>query len=334
MGALPELFGDGHDTRGPDGRTIHADRLLPAGGAGGKNQVSVPVGRPRLGQSDRPNGLKRGGGVAGRVLFYWAGRLVGPTLDSGGGWSGATPALAGLLANVTGAAPGVPGDPASWWPALAAAADMFGGTAVPWRGGFGGEGGAAVTFGQPVPADAIKVRLEPAAQQTSYSCGPAALLIACRHFGIAGDEADFAARLGTDPEAGTPPPALVELARRLGLTAAVHEPTGDEELCLLLDMGLPVVCCLQAWGRRAEYQRAASGHYVVACGYDADHVYYADPSLPGELGFLPWGVLEERWHDKDAAGTPYVRWGLALSAPEKAGRAGGATKGVTASPIR
>jgi predicted double-glycine peptidase len=187
------------------------------------------------------------------------------------------------------------------------------GCAVPWRGQK-----LAFRADEPIeiPEGAIKINLPDVVQETDYSCGAAALETICRYFRVGpggeAQEAWYRHMLHTDPGSGTHPQALANLAKHLGLWVEEYHPCSGVQLRQLLDVQVPVILCLQAWGNSQEYPQDHSGHYVVACGYDDDHVYFEDPWLERHRGFLPWGLLDARWHDEDKDGVRYTRWALAI----------------------
>ncbi len=188
---------------------------------------------------------------------------------------------------------------------------------------------AAADFSR-LPDDAIKIEGFPELHQTSsktYACGAVALEAVARHFNVGGDGSKedngrnewwFEKHLGTTYSGGTNVSSIVKLAKKIGLVGEEHQPMSDQDLRDALDARKPVICCLQAWGIPAEYPDGwDSGHYIVAIGYTDDLIVFEDPWLNHHRGFMTWEQFAERWHDEDADGTKFVRWGLALSGPEE-----------------
>lgn len=152
----------------------------------------------------------------------------------------------------------------------------------------------------------------PVRQRTGYSCGAAALLSVLRCLGITSHtEADLRQRLGTSPEDGTPPAAIIRVARELGLSA---EPRGGLTLASLTHELLakrPVILCLQAWGDPREYDADENGHWVVCVGRRWRTFFFTDPATGGRT-FLSAAELLRRWHDVDGDGKPFVRYGIVM----------------------
>jgi predicted double-glycine peptidase len=181
-------------------------------------------------------------------------------------------------------------------------------------------------------ADGQHVLYDPAAvhvpvpnvhQPEGYSCGAACTMAVLSYFGVgAEDYAEMKERLGTTRE-GTDFPRIVEYAARF----ARHGIRADAEIGMTLGRleeylraGSPVICSIQAYGTadtdegdRQMYARNECGHYVVAVGFDDRNIYFMDPMLIGERGFIPRAEFVERWHDDEGvAGVPdpVVRLGL------------------------
>lgn len=188
-----------------------------------------------------------------------------------------------------------------------------------------GDGGDCNRCGKPWPVKSatVQVELPDLEQGTSYTCGAVALQAVAEFFGVGPEtEEAFAELLGSDPEAGTPPARILELAGKLGL--AVDAGAGRDLTWLKrqLDAGRPVLVLIQAWGEEADRERGypgyEDGHYVVAVGHGGGKIYFEDPSLKGSRGVIPEAEFEPRWHDEDAAGNRYERWGAAFWRPGRA----------------
>lgn len=150
-------------------------------------------------------------------------------------------------------------------------------------------------------------------QDTGWSCGAAALQTVAQYFGVGpDDEAKWRELLGTDPQAGTRPDELERGAAACGLHTQADDGMSIDDLRKLAGAGRPVLCPMQADDPAGE----SSGHWVVVRGVtDAGDVRLHDPvSGPTEMAgdeFL------DRWHDTDADGTEYVRYGLAVWDPAR-----------------
>lgn len=172
-----------------------------------------------------------------------------------------------------------------------------------------------------IPASAIKISLPKVEQTTGYTCGAAALRAICLYYGIGpDDEDDYRRIVGSDPDDGTPPKNIVKAAKKLGFHVKSKENMTLDNLRMRLTKGIPVICALQAWGPPKQYHKDSNGHYVIAIGYDDDKIYFEDPSMKKNRGFLTNNEFLERWHDKETGGTRYERLGIAIwtvKMPEK-----------------
>src|SRR5690349_108964 len=82
-----------------------------------------------------------------------------------------------------------------------------------------------------ISADAIKIPLPTVRQPDDYSCGAAALMSVCRHYGVGPYElADFVDALGTNRVSGTYFKNIVAYARQLGLKAEWRDGMTVEDL--------------------------------------------------------------------------------------------------------
>jgi len=144
-------------------------------------------------------------------------------------------------------------------------------------------------------------------QRTDFSCGASAALSLLRFW--RGDEyarvqeSDLFGPLQTTPAAGTEPEPIAEnLRAAAGLeTRYLH---GDVTLTTLeqaVDAGQPPLVDLQCWrDTEAPWPEVwDAGHYAILVGYDAEHLFFMDPSVltEGTYAFMPRGELNERWHD-------------------------------------
>lgn len=160
--------------------------------------------------------------------------------------------------------------------------------------------GAAV----PVPENLIAF---PVAQQRQcFSCGAAATLMLLRYWRLDAhahtDESALYDPLGTTPARGTEPEPMAELLRANGLEAVYrHGDVRVEDLERAVDRREPPIVDLQAWRDHEGPWRDTwdAGHYVILVGYDAERLFFVDPSRATARGyvFLPRAELDERWHD-------------------------------------
>lgn len=144
-------------------------------------------------------------------------------------------------------------------------------------------------------------------QRTDYSCGAAATLALLRlwrdeaYAGV--EERDLFAALDTTPDNGTEPEPIRDYLRDVAGLDARYEH-GDVTLARLeqaVDARQPPLVDLQAW-RDTDTPWADvwdAGHYALLVGYDAEHLFFMDPSVltDGAYAYMPRGELFERWHD-------------------------------------
>jgi predicted double-glycine peptidase len=176
----------------------------------------------------------------------------------------------------------------------------------------------------------VKAPVPIISQATSHSCGAAALMAALIYFGVFdGPEAELHAELGVTPEQGTHPDRILAAARERGLAAEKRTGLTLADVEDALAGGAVVILAIQAWPDREPAQRPAweatwdDGHYVVAVGLDARHVYVMDPSVRGSYGFLPRDELVRRWHDFEIDGgrrVEYHHLGIILRGQPRFGR--------------
>ncbi len=143
-------------------------------------------------------------------------------------------------------------------------------------------------------------------QRTDFSCGAAATLSLLRFWlGEAYarvEEHDLFGPLDTTPANGTEPEPITAYLRAAGLDANYLH--GDVTLSALeraIDAGHPPLVDLQAWRDDPDPWPEVwdAGHYAILVGYDAEHLFFMDPSVltTGAYAFMPRAELSERWHD-------------------------------------
>lgn len=152
-------------------------------------------------------------------------------------------------------------------------------------------------------------------QSTNYTCGAAALQSVLAYWGIEYREDRLVEKLGSTPDAGTPPQAIMKLSRELGLKAQLKEQLSLADLESYVKSGVPVIVACQAWRDEdsAEWSKEwQCGHYMVVIGIDPEKVYFEDPSLLGSRGYIGREEFLKRWHDVDGGGRRYERLGIVI----------------------
>lgn len=164
-----------------------------------------------------------------------------------------------------------------------------------------------------VPKSDIKIKLPSTKQVYSYNCGPSSLKAIARYFKVGPDSESYYINLcKATPKNGTKPQNLVTAAKSLGLYVKLKQHMTIKELREFLDLGVPVICDIQAWGNHKEFKDDKHGHYVVAVGYSPTHIFFMDPVIKGSHGFLSNAEFLSRWHDIELGGAKTTRLGIAI----------------------
>jgi predicted double-glycine peptidase len=165
-----------------------------------------------------------------------------------------------------------------------------------------------------IPAGAIKVPVPNIVQETNYSCGPSSLRAICNYYGFGPySEKDFIKAMNFDHRVGANPDQVVRAARRFGLDDDIVRPMLFVHLISRLKQRHPVMCMIQAYGRRDKSPNDyVDGHWVVGIGYDERGVYFEDPSMGKERGFLTYPEFQARWHDTGPRDRHLPFYGVAL----------------------
>jgi predicted double-glycine peptidase len=166
----------------------------------------------------------------------------------------------------------------------------------------------------PIPAPARMLAVPLVRQRTAFSCGDVAVLAILRYYEPdrygRTSETSLYGPLHTTAEQGTEPqPMAAYLSREPGLAAEARWTTpasavGLEDLERAVDRGEPTIVAVQAWQpvSRVKDQKPWAtdwddGHYLVVIGYDAQNLYFMDPSTDGHYTYIPAGEFMDRWHD-------------------------------------
>lgn len=139
-------------------------------------------------------------------------------------------------------------------------------------------------------------------QSESFSCGAAVVQSLLQFYGIKdAKEQDIIDALSTTPKNGTDIDNIVEYLRRMGLRAQLAANLDLERVLKWISQGHPVILSMQAWSDddNPDYTENRNSHYVVGIGYNNDSLFFEDPSLLGNRGYLPVSEFETRWHDED-----------------------------------
>jgi len=165
----------------------------------------------------------------------------------------------------------------------------------------------------------IRIDLPGVVQRRGHTCGAAALLAICRHYGVGPRSERRVVRDMGFGKAGSDPRHVLRAVRRYGLSHEEVQPMTIAQLRERLDLRRPVMMMLQAWADPPPASYAThwrDGHWVVAIGHDPAGIYFADPWLEGARGYLDDAELDERWHDLEGKRDRRVdHYGLVLWRP-------------------
>jgi predicted double-glycine peptidase len=170
-----------------------------------------------------------------------------------------------------------------------------------------------------IPTAAIKVDLPKAVQAKGYTCGAAALLAICRHYGVGPRSERRIVKDMRFGKRGSDPKHVLRAVAKYGLAHQELRGMAIEQLRACLDLARPVMVMLQAWADpppTTYRDHWDDGHWVVAIGYDDAGVYFEDPWLTDSRGYLTSESLDERWHDIEGKDEHHVeRYGVAIWKP-------------------
>lgn len=151
-------------------------------------------------------------------------------------------------------------------------------------------------------------------QSKDYTCGVSALQAILHYYGFSYREDQLSILLHTTNQFGTHPHNIISVCRRLGLTVVVRDHMSLDEIRFYLDNQIPILTLLQSWGNPKNYQDLNindSGHYSIIIGIIGKYIIFEDPSLIGK-GYITFDTFVKRWHDADASGHQYIRYGIMI----------------------
>jgi HK97 family phage portal protein len=164
------------------------------------------------------------------------------------------------------------------------------------------------------PATPELIDLPDVRQEHSWDCGPAVVASVLQHLAVGPQTlAAATAALSATPERGTPPTEILALLSRLPLATASGPGMSLEDLAGHFTAGRAVLCPVQSGG---------VGHWLAVIGVGLGQVFVQDPlagrRMIGEEAWL------ESWHDSDADGNAYERYGIAVGEDLEAAATGDA----------
>jgi predicted double-glycine peptidase len=170
-----------------------------------------------------------------------------------------------------------------------------------------------------LPANVVPVPI--VAQQTDFTGGDVATLALLRYWQNAiyasVPETSLYALLHTTSVNGTEPYDIATYLNGLpGMTATYVTAANGTQLSDLeaaVDRREPPIVDIQAWDSTPGAWSGdwSDGQYAVMVGYDADNLYFMDPSTVGHYGYIARADLAARWHDVVGAdGVPTYRMAI------------------------
>lgn len=153
-------------------------------------------------------------------------------------------------------------------------------------------------------------------QYSNFDCGAAATQSVAYYYGREFREDRLVKILKADPEVGVASGDIIKFFVGLGGFYVHAARMTLDEVKGWLDRKVPVILLIQAWGEPGvDYSIGLEdGHWVVAIGYDDTRMFFDDPSLLDNRGFIPFKELEVRWH---AADKVYLdHYGIAIYGPK------------------
>jgi len=180
-------------------------------------------------------------------------------------------------------------------------------------------------------------------QPNAFFCGCAAAMSVGRFFCVGPKKlSEWAKALGTTEENSTSPEAIVEYLQSLGLDVKYKQRMTVKELAWAVNDGRPVICPVQDYkGQRSEKAEWDYGHWLTVIGCLPGSYVIAQDSSIENAEHVPGGDVPEEeedhdeniaapgrilvheedwlrvWHDKDAKGRKYVRYGISVGPGSK-----------------
>ena len=167
-------------------------------------------------------------------------------------------------------------------------------------------------------------------QYGGYTCGAACVQMLMNWlFPYAADLnlAQYEALLGTTPEDGTPPDAILAFLEESGVAFDASQGMTLDQLRECLGKGQPVLMALQAWSSAEDgsynlddpsdpESYLAEGHWVICVGYcqntETPYFIFSDPACVGHT-MIYADELNRRWIDMDGAGAIYDHFGIEIT---------------------
>jgi ABC-type bacteriocin/lantibiotic exporter with double-glycine peptidase domain len=158
------------------------------------------------------------------------------------------------------------------------------------------------------------IRVPLCRQETEYTCGVACVQSILKCYGMDYNQEVLAETLQSKPILGTDFKDIINFMRQLGFKAYFVENMSIDGLKFLISNGITPMLMIQAWaGNGVDYVSDwKDAHYVIACGYDKNRIFFMDPYTLGNYTYIPVSELLKRWHVIDKCIHKYYRSGLII----------------------
>lgn len=151
-------------------------------------------------------------------------------------------------------------------------------------------------------------------QETAYTCGVACVQSILGCYGINYRQDFLAQQLQSNPRFGTDYRDIIRFMQQLGFQASLVEGISMDCLKNLINGRVTPLLLIQAWSEDCGDYTSDwhDNHYVLACGYTANRIFFMDPWTLGNYTYLPDYILLKRWHSMDQFGYRYDHSGLVI----------------------
>lgn len=151
-------------------------------------------------------------------------------------------------------------------------------------------------------------------QETPYTCGVACVQSILAGYGIIYHQDTLSEMLKQKPIYGTDFRNIINFMEMLGFQASFNIEMNISLLRELIDNGITPILIIQAWkDDEIDYiYDWKNSHYVIACGYDDNRIFFMDPWTLGNYTFITNNELMKRWHTIDQSGNHYHYSGLIM----------------------
>lgn len=135
-------------------------------------------------------------------------------------------------------------------------------------------------------------------QETAYTCGAACVQSILGVYGMDYRQDELAQILDAKPLLGTDYHKIILFMKMLGFQASYVKNMGIDNLKSFINDRVTPLLQIQAWAENGvDYASGwQNAHYVIACGYDGNQIFFMDPWTLGNYTYLPAEELLKRWH--------------------------------------